>query len=74
MKKLLCKFANWILRRCTNPIVGINDKVYVNGREYTFSKATTEISRHGYSLINIELIDGDPRWWGVRYGNKQWNN
>lgn len=62
MKKLLCKFANWILRKCINPIVAVNNKVYINGVAYTFSKATTEISRHGYSIVNLEIIDGDPRW------------
>ena len=62
MKKLLCKFANWILRKCTDSVVTVNNKVYVNGVEYTFSKMTSEISRHGYAIVNIELIQGDPRW------------
>jgi hypothetical protein len=62
MKKLLCKFANWILRKCLNPIISYNDKVYINGKEYTFSNATSEMSRHAYTIINLEVIDGDPRW------------
>lgn len=54
--------ANWILRKCLNPTVSYSDKIYVNGREYTFSKATSETSRHNYCIINLELIDGDPGW------------
>ena len=62
MKKLLCKFANWILRKSLNPITTFNNKIYINGREYTLSKATSEMSRHAYTIINLEVIDGDPRW------------
>ena len=62
MRKLLLKFANWIVRKCTGQTIGFKDKIYINGREYKFSHITTEISRHGYSIINIEVIDGDMNW------------
>lgn len=58
MKKLLCRFANWILRRCTEPIIVFNDKVYINGKTYELVKATTEISSYAYTIINFEVIDG----------------
>ena len=58
MKKLLCRFANWILRRCTEPIIAFNDKVYINGKTYELVKATTEISPYAYTIINFEVIDG----------------
>ena len=63
MKKLLIKFANWILRKCIKSKIGFGDKVFVNGVEHTFSKVTTEISPQGYSIVNIELIEGNPIWW-----------
>ena len=58
MKKLLCKFANWILRRCTSSVIAFNDKVYINGRTYELVKATTETSPYAYTIINFEVIDG----------------
>lgn len=51
MKKLLCKFANWILRQCTNPEVAFGADVYINGRTYTLIKATTEINPCRYSIM-----------------------
>ena len=62
MKKLLCKFANWILRKCLNPVTKYEDKIYINGREYRLFQAYSEFSRHPYTVINFEVIDGDPKW------------
>lgn len=61
MKKLLLKFGNWIVRKCTGQTIGYKDEIYINGREYRFSHLTTETSRHR-SIINIEVIDGDMNW------------
>ena len=58
MKKLLCRFANWILRKCLNQTMTFNENVYINGRTYKLAKATTEISPHQYTIINFEVIDG----------------
>ena len=58
MKKLLCKFANWILRKCTQPTIAFTDDVYINGRTYKLVKSNTEISPHFYTTINFEVIDG----------------
>ena len=61
MKKLLCKFANWILRRCIHPIVSFNNTIYINGREYTLTHAEADMSPHAYTLIRLELIEGNRR-------------
>lgn len=58
MKKLLCRFANWILRRCTEHTIAFNNEVYINGKTYTLIKATTEISPYVHTVINFEVIDG----------------
>ena len=62
MKKLLCKFANWVLRKYMNPITRMNGKIYINGREYTVRSVSSEFSRHPYTVINFEVIDGDSKW------------
>ena len=58
MKKLLCKFANWILKRCLNQNMTFDENVYINGKTYKLVKATAEMSPHQYSIINFEVIDG----------------
>jgi hypothetical protein len=58
MKKLLCKFANWILRKCTSPVIAFNEDLYINGRSYKLSKATTELSPYAHTVINFEVVDG----------------
>ena len=62
MKKLLLRFGNWIVRKCTGQTIGYKDEIYINGRRYKFSRITTETLRHNYSIINIEVIDGDMNW------------
>lgn len=62
MKKLLCKFANWILRRCTGDVIAFEDELYINGATYRLVKATTEISPHAHTVIHFEVIDGNPKW------------
>ena len=62
MKKLLCKFANWILRKCVDTTLHYNSIIYINGRKYTLRKATTEFSCHPYTVITFEVIDGDFRF------------
>lgn len=62
MKKLLCRFANWILRMYTSPVIAFNDKVYINGKTYTLVKATTDISPYAHTVINFEVIAGNPKW------------
>ena len=57
MKKLLCKFANWLLRMCTSPTITFNGIIYINGRKYKLVKATTEITPYEYTTINFEVID-----------------
>lgn len=59
MKRLLCKFANWILRRCISPVIAFNDEVYINGKTYKLVKATAEISPYVHTVINFEVIDGE---------------
>lgn len=63
MKKLLCKFANWILRRCTSEVITFQDEIYINGRTYKLLKATTEISPHTYTVIHFEVIDEKCEIW-----------
>ena len=58
MKKLLCKFANWILRKCLNQTMTFDENVYINGKPYNLVKATAEMSPHQYTIINFEVIDG----------------
>ena len=58
MKKLLCKFANWILRNCVEATIAFKDDIYINGRTYKLVKSTTEISPHCYTVINFEVIQG----------------
>ena len=58
MKRTICKFANWLIRRCTKPIIAFKDEVYINGRTYTFVKAEMEIFPYGNGVINFEVIKG----------------
>ena len=46
MKKILCKFANWILRKCTNPEIVFNTDVYINGRTYTYIEHFGDLGRN----------------------------
>lgn len=62
MKKLLCKFANWILRKCLNQTMIFDENVYINGQTYKLAKATSEISPHQYTVINFEVIAGNTKW------------
>lgn len=62
MKKLLCRFANWILTRCTEPTIAFNDKIYINGKTYTLVQATTKTSPYAYTVINFEVIDGRKQY------------
>ena len=65
MKKLLCRFANWILRKCTEPTIAFEEDVYVNGRTYRLIKATTEVSPYANVVINFEVIDGKRLKWNA---------
>ena len=58
MKKLLCKFANWILRKCTKPTIAFEDDLYINGNTYKLIQVNTEMSPHSYTTIHFEVIDG----------------
>lgn len=58
MKRLLCKFANWILRKCTAPIIGFEEDLYINGKTYKLVQASTEVSPHSYVVIHFEVIGG----------------
>lgn len=55
MKKILCKFANWILRKCTSPEIAFNTDVYINGRTYKLLQATTHIAPYGNRNITFEV-------------------
>lgn len=57
MKRMICKFANWLLRRCTNPTIAFKDEVYINGRTYKFVKATHEIFPYGNGIITFEVTE-----------------
>lgn len=56
MKKIICKFANWLLRRCTDPMIAFGGEVYINGRTYELVKATHEIGRYA-SIITFEVME-----------------
>ena len=58
MKKLLCKFANWILRKCTESTIAFEKDVYINGRTYKLVQATTETSPYVHTTIHFEVISG----------------
>jgi len=58
MKKLLCRFANWILRKCTGPLIAFNEDVYINGNTYKLVQVTTEMSPYSHVVINFEVIGG----------------
>ncbi len=55
MKRLLCKFANWILRKCTHPEVAFNTDIYINGRTYKLIQATSNIYPYGNRNITFEV-------------------
>ena len=62
MKNLLCKFANWILRRCLNPTTPYGSDIFINGKAYMLRKVETDyVSPHPYTVIKFEVVDGD-RW------------
>lgn len=54
MKRMICKFANWLLRRCTDPMIAFGGEVYINGKTYKLVKATHEVT-HYQSLITFEV-------------------
>ena len=58
MKRKICKFANWLLRRCTKPTIAFNDEVYINGRTYKLEKATAETFKYGGNIITFEVTEG----------------
>ena len=58
MKKLLCKFANWILRQCVEPTIAFKEDLYINGKTYKLVQVTTEMSPYSHVVINFEVIDG----------------
>lgn len=55
VKRLLCKFANWILRRYTRPEIAFNTDVYINGRTYKLIQATSNIYPYGNRNITFEV-------------------
>lgn len=55
MKKILCRFANYILRKCTDPVVAFNSDLYINGRTYTLIQATTEFRPLIHTNITFEV-------------------
>lgn len=58
MKRIICKFANWLLRRCTKPTIAFTDDVYINGRTYKLVKATHEIYPYDNGIIIFEVTEG----------------
>lgn len=56
MKEKLCKLANWILRKYTEPTIAFGKDVYINGRTYELVRATSEFSPYEYSIINFEVV------------------
>ena len=58
MKRMMCEFANWLLRKCTKPTIAFKDEVYINGRTYKFVKATAETFIYGNSIITFEVTEG----------------
>lgn len=58
MKQLLCKSANWILRKYTNPIIGFQEDLYINGRIYKLVRATTTASPYAQVITEFEVIGG----------------
>ena len=55
MKRLLCKFANWILRRYTESEIAFGTDVYINGRTYKLIQATSDIYPYGNKNITFEV-------------------
>lgn len=55
MKRLLCRFANWILRMYTRPEIAFNTDVYINGRKYKLIQATSNIYPYGNRNITFEV-------------------
>ena len=58
MKRLLCRFANWILRQCVEPTIAFEEDLYINGKTYKLVQATTEMSPYSYVTIHFEVISG----------------
>lgn len=56
MKALLCKFANWMLRKCTAPIIGFEEDLYINGKTYKLIEACTEVSPDSYVTVEFKII------------------
>ena len=58
MKKLLCKFANWILRHTVDQVVPIDGEIYINGRTYHLTQVEFEPTCQPYTFVNIRLRIG----------------
>lgn len=57
MKRIICKFANWLLRRCTDPMIAFGGEIYINGKTYKLVRATREITSYYLDTITFEVRD-----------------
>jgi hypothetical protein len=57
MKRIICKFANWLLRRCTDPMIAFGGEIYINGKTYKLVRATREITSYFLDTITFEVRD-----------------
>ena len=55
MKRIICKFANWLLRRCTDPMIAFGEEVYINGRSYELVQVTHKINTCCYTELTFEV-------------------
>ena len=57
MKKLLIKFANWILRRYIPSVFSFDEDVYVDGHAYELKAASWRINPPGGGETTLVLRD-----------------
>lgn len=53
MKKLLIKFANWILRECIPSVFSFDDELYINGHTYELKEVTRTFEPDGSGELTV---------------------
>lgn len=55
MKRIICKFASWLLRKCTDTVIEFGDDIYINGDAYELVEAEHEMTAYEYDTIHFTV-------------------
>lgn len=52
---MMCKFASWLLRKCTDTVIEFGDDIYINGDTYELVEAEHEMTTYEYDTIQFTV-------------------